>query len=292
MRRKPLRRKPARPRADAPAGIALPTLLSALVTGGAVLALALSGSLVIGGTAVPFGSNLPILRHPDAIAAPARPPAPAPAPAVRPSLPPLATELPVTFRAPRAGRVAPQVGGDDARATVHTVVHRLHSTETRTGTDPHPGSGGSGSGGTGAGDSGSGGTGAGGSGSGGSGSGGTGAGDSGSGGSGSGGSGGGSTPGGTDGGGCHHGDGHDSGGDGALPGQHAADHRRGQADDADHRRRAGHRVWGHHGSDRNGSVQVQPAADAPSTAAPVSDAASTGEQVGQGQQDGGNAVQG
>jgi hypothetical protein len=267
MRRKPLRRKPARPRADAPAGIALPTLLSALVTGGAVLALALSGSLVIGGTAVPFGSNLPILRHPDAIAAPARPPAPAPAPAVRPSLPPLATELPVTFRAPRAGRVAPQVGGDDARATVHTVVHRLHSTETRTGTDPHPGSGGSGSGGTGAGDSGSGG-------------------------SGSGGSGGGSTPGGTDGGGCHHGDGHDSGGDGALPGQHAADHRRGQADDADHRRRAGHRVWGHHGSDRNGSVQVQPAADAPSTAAPVSDAASTGEQVGQGQQDGGNAVQG
>jgi hypothetical protein len=300
MRRKPFRPKPCRPQVDAPAGIALPTFLSAVVSGGAVLALAVSGSLVIAGTAVPFASNLPILRHPDAIAAPARPPVPVPAPAPRRALPTMATELPVTFRASPAGRVAPQAGGDDARAAVHTVVHRLHSTETRTGTDPRQGSGGSGSGGTGSGGTGSGGTG--------------------SGGTGSGGTGSGSTPGGTDGGGCHHGTGHGSGGDGRHPGLHDTSHRHGPGEGADHHRSAGHHGWGHpsgnHNTEHNGDVDVTPAADTPSAGArdatvsdaTVSDAPGSGatgsgatgtgeqvgrvQQVGQVQQDGAGAVQG
>ena len=98
-----MRRKPSR--VNAPArrdavgrttpGVVLPTALSAILTGGSVLALTLSGSLVIGGTPVPRTSALPPLHRPGTVTAipprrlplPVTPPAPTPRPPEPPAQP-------------------------------------------------------------------------------------------------------------------------------------------------------------------------------------------------------------
>jgi hypothetical protein len=128
MRRKPVCQKPtAVPTgAPGPAGIVVPTVLSAAVTGGAMLALALAGSLVVEGTAGTFDGAAPTLHHPGTIAAiPGPPIVLAPAPSPPPAVPPRNT-LP---RRPAATVVAKPVLGvashpADERRTPTRVVHR------------------------------------------------------------------------------------------------------------------------------------------------------------------------
>jgi hypothetical protein len=148
MRRKTARETPvpAPASADAPAGIALPTMLSAAVTGGCVLALALTGTLVVGGTATPFGSAMPILHPrgpvataPRAMAEPAPITLPPPQAPARVSL--IRHATPVVGRTTSAGAVR-----EDEGRTPSPTTHRQ-----RKDGGPTPDPGGTGGGGTGGG---------------------------------------------------------------------------------------------------------------------------------------------
>lgn len=145
MRRKPARAKPTPWTAPTgePVGIVVPTALSSAVTGGSVLALALTGSLVLGRAVFPFGTTLAEnLRHPGSIAALPRPQV-APPQALLPTRPP---RVIVPRRTATVFLIQPASAGTrlaERRRPPTRVTHR-----PRKGVDPHPGtSDGTGSGG-------------------------------------------------------------------------------------------------------------------------------------------------